>query len=317
MKGKAFHTVRWLSRLSPEIRHLFSFRTYLNDMTTLGTGGPAEFLAKPLTQKDLVDILTFCHEEGFPFWLLGGGSNVLVPDEGLPGITIQTKGLNGIFWEEKGDSVIVYSGSGTFLASLLGLSLRRGWSGLEFTAGIPGTLGGALAGNAGADGFSLGDLVRNVKVIQEDGIVIDRPRHEIEFSYRFSSIGTEKVAISGCCLVLERSSPFEVAEEVRRFLSHRKGQPRGVKTAGCIFKNPDGASAGKLLDEAGCKGMESGGAVVSMKHANFIENRGSASTKDILSLIERCRTKVFQNSGVKLVTEIRFLGDLSDAETPF
>lgn len=308
--------MRWLSRLSLEIRHLFSFRTYLNDMTTLGTGGPAEFLARPLTQKDLVAILAFCREEGVPFWLLGGGSNVLVPDEGLPGITIQTKGLNEIFWEETGDSVLVYSGSGTFLASLLGLSLRRGWSGLEFTAGIPGTLGGALAGNAGADGFSLGDLVRNVRVIQEGGIVIDRPGDKIDFSYRFSSLGLEKVAISGCSLVLRKSTPSKVAEEARRFLSYRKGQPRGVKTAGCIFKNPEGASAGKLLDEAGCKGMESGGAVVSMKHANFIENRGSASTKDILSLIELCRTKVFQNSGVNLVKEIRFLGDLSDAETP-
>ncbi|MDO8885529.1 UDP-N-acetylmuramate dehydrogenase [Candidatus Oleimmundimicrobium sp.] len=308
--------MRWRSRLNRELKPLFSFRTYLNDLTTLGVGGPAECLARPLTQRDMEILLAFCREEGTPFWLLGGGSNVLVPDEGLPGITILTSGLNGVFWEETGDAVTVYSESGTLLASLLGLSLRRGWTGLEFAAGIPGTLGGALAGNAGAEGLSLGDLVRSVKVIQDDGNVRDRSRGEIDFSYRFSSLGLEGVAITGCRLVLKKSNPSEIAEKVRGFLSNRKGQPRGVKTAGCIFKNPEGSSAGKLLDEAGCKGLECGNAVVSMKHANFIENRGSASTKDILSLIDRCRTRVVQNSGVYLATEIRFLGNSLNAKIP-
>lgn len=300
--------MRWRSRLNRDIKPLFSFDANLKHLTTLGVGGLAECLARPRKQRDLEMILEFCRKEGSPVWIMGGGSNVLAPDEGLPGITIHTGGLNGVFWEENGDSVIVFAESGTLLASLLGLSLKYGWSGLEFVAGIPGTVGGALAGNAGAEGFSMGDIVRVVKIIGNDGSIIEKTRDDIQFAYRFSSLSLENAAITGCVIGLGKSTSDAVAESAREFLFRRRSQPRGIRTAGCIFKNPEGASAGKLLDEAGCKGLKCGNASVSLRHANFIENRGGASAADILALIDICRIRVFQNSGISLVTEIRFLG---------
>lgn len=306
--------MRWLSSLNRDIKPLFSFDTKLKYLTTLGVGGPCECLARPLKQRDLELILEFCRKEKLPVWFLGGGSNVLIPDEGLPGVTIHTCGLNGIFWEEEADYVNVFAESGVLLASLLGLSLKLGWSGLEFTAGIPGTLGGALAGNAGAEGSSMGDVVKMVKVIKSDGAIIEKTREVMQFSYRFSSLSLGRSAITGCRLKLKKSTQDAVAKRTREFLSKRRFQPKGIKTAGCIFKNPEGSSAGKLLDEAGCKGLKCGDAAVSEKHANFIENRGFASSADILALIDLCRNRVFHNSGILLVPEIKFLGAGTDVE---
>lgn len=308
--------MRWQSRLKRNIKPLFSFDINLKHLTTLGVGGPSECFARPLKSGDLISILEFCREEDAPVWFLGGGSNVLIPDEGLPGITIHTRELNAVMWEEKGDSVNVFAESGALLPSLLGLSLKRGWSGFEFTAGIPGTIGGALAGNAGAEGFSIGDIVKSVRVIESNGSIIQKARRDMVFSYRFSNLLLENSAITGCSLELKKSTPDAVAKRTREFLSNRRSQPIGVKTAGCIFKNPQGSSAGRLLDEAGCKGLECGGASVSVKHANFIENRGSASSNDIRALIHLCQKRVFQSSGISLVTEIRFLGVSADAQTP-
>ena len=300
--------MRWRSNLNRAIQSLFSFDTNLKNLTTLGVGGPSECFARPLKQKDLEMVLEFCRKENSPVWILGGGSNVLIPDKGLPGITIHTGGLDGVFWEEIGDSINIFAESGALMAFLLGLSLKRGWSGLEFSAGIPGTVGGALVGNAGAEGSSMGDIVRFVNVVDSDGALVKKRREDLRFSYRFSSLASEKPAISGCRLELKRSTPEAVARKAREFLSKRRSQPRGIRTAGCIFKNPEGTSAGKLLDEAGCKGLVRGDASVSSRHANFIENRGSASAEDIISLINICRERVFCNSGISLVTEIRFLG---------
>lgn len=308
--------MRWQPRLSPEISRLVSFGTYLSGFTTLGVGGPAEFLARPETQQELSMLLAFSGEEGIPFWILGGGSNVLVSDKGLSGIIIQTGKLNGICWEQNSDAVLVTAESGAYLAALVGLSIKHGWSGLEFAAGIPGSIGGAIAGNAGVEDFSIGDLIRSVKIIDTCGKIIEKPRKDLLFSYRYSSLGFSGDPIVSCCLVLQKNPPAEVAEKVRYFLSSRKSQPRGLKTAGCIFKNPQGNSAGKLLDQAGCKGLSCGDAVVSSLHANFIENRGAATANDILKLISCCKERVMDFSGISLDREIRFLSNDRDAENP-
>jgi UDP-N-acetylmuramate dehydrogenase len=304
--------MRWRSRLSREIQPLFSFDRSLSGMTTLGVGGLAECLARPETIRDLCLLLEFCRSEGSPLWIIGSGSNILAPDDGLPGIILQTSGLNGILWEEEGDSVLLYAESGVLLASLLGLSMKKGWSGLEFAAGIPGTLGGALSGNAGAGDLSIGGLVESVGVVGADGKIETKQAGDYFFSYRYSSIGEEGTPIIFCTLRLERSNPEYVADRTRNMLSRRNGQPKGVRTAGCIFKNPRGQSAGMLLDEAGCKGMSCGGAVVSRRHANFIENRGLATSRDVVSLIMKCAERVRARTGISLQREIRFLGDISD-----
>ncbi len=300
--------MRWRSRLSKEIQAFFSFDQPLSGMTTLGVGGPAECLARPKTLGEFCLFLDFCRSEGTPLWIIGSGSNILVPDDGLPGITLQTFGLNGIFWEEQGDFVLLYAESGVLLASLLGLSIRKGWSGLEFSAGIPGTLGGALSGNAGVGDLSIGGLVESVGVVDTNGKVETRQAGDCIFSYRYSSIGEEGTPIIFCTLRLERSNPDHVADGTRKMLSRRKGQPKGARTAGCIFKNPPGQSAGMLLDEAGCKGMSCGGATISRRHANFIENSGSATAGDVASLIVKCADRVRGRTGISLQREIRFLG---------
>ena len=306
--------MRWRSRLDCENLPFCSSGTRLKDLTTLGVGGPAECLARPVTRRDLTRILDLCREEEAPTWFIGGGSNVLIPDEGLPGVTIQTGGLNGVLWEEQDDSVVLETESGVLLASLLALSMNKGWEGLEFSVGIPGTVGGALHGNAGVEGRSLGDLVESVLLVDDKGSLAWKSRQDIRFSYRFTDLLAGNRAIVACKLVMKKGDPAKISSSVRGFINRRKGQPRGIRTAGCIFKNPCGESAGKLLDETGCKGLSVGDAVVSSIHANFIENKGSASSKDIFRLISNCREKVFQRTGILLEMEICLLGEIPHAE---
>ena len=306
--------MRWRSRLDRENLPFCSFDIRLKDLTTLGVGGPAECLARPVTRHDLSRVLDLCREEEIPAWFIGGGSNVLIPDEGLPGVTIQTGNLNGVLWEEQGDSVLLETESGVLLASLLALSMNKGWQGLEFSAGIPGTVGGALRGNAGVEGRSLGDLVESVLLVDDKGSFLWKRRQEISFSYRFSDLLVDNRAIVACRLALKKGDPASISSSVRGFIDRRKGQPRGVRTAGCIFKNPCGESAGRLLDETGCKGLQVGDAVVSSKHANFIENKGSASSKDIFRLISTCRERVFQRTGILLEMEICLMGAIPYGE---
>lgn len=309
MKGKALPSMRWRSRLNSDIEPLFSFGENLKNLTTLGVGGASESIARPRKERDLRLLLAFCLREGLPLWVLGGGSNVLIKDEGLPGVTILTSLMNGIFWEERNDSVSVFAESGTLLTRVLAIALKRGWSGLEFSAGIPGTVGGALVGNAGAEGYSMGDVTRSVRIVERNCRMIEKRRSEIQFSYRFSSLGVDDSIISACQFELKRSSVAVVANRVREFLSKRKSQPKRVKTAGCIFKNPEGWSAGKLLDETGCKGLRCGDASVSFLHANFFENHGNATSEDFFSLINNCRERVLNKTGIFLETEIRFMGN--------
>ncbi len=306
--------MRWRSRLNRTILPFCSYDVPLKNFTTLGVGGEAECLARPSTRRELSSVLDFCNEEGVPAWFLGGGSNVLIPDEGLKGMTIQTGGLNGVSWEEKGDSVLLEAEAGVSLAALLALSIKRGWGGLEFVAGIPGSVGGSLRGNAGVEGKALGDLVKSVLLIDEKGSFQWRNGREIRFSYRYSDLLTEHKAIVACRLVLTTAGTAEVALGARDYFDKRAGQPKGVRTAGCIFKNPKAVFAGKILEEAGCKGLRVGDAEVSARHANFIVNNGSASSKDIARLISTCRDRVFQKTGIFLDLELCLMGVFLDGE---
>ena len=306
--------MRWRSRLNRTILPFCSCDIPLKNLTTLGVGGAAECLARPSTRREVSSVLDFCNEEGISVWFLGGGSNVLIPDEGLRGRTIQTGGLNGVSWEEKGGSVLLEAEAGVPLAALLALSIKRGWRGLEFVAGIPGSVGGSLRGNAGVEGRALGDLVESVLLIDRKGSPRWKNRKEIQFSYRYSDLLAEHKAVIACRLSLARAGTAEVALRARDFFNKRVGQPKGVRTAGCIFKNPKSGFAGKILEEAGCKGLKVGAAEVSAQHANFIVNNGSANSRDIARLIFICRDRVFEKTGILLDLELCLMGEFLDGE---
>jgi UDP-N-acetylmuramate dehydrogenase len=189
------------------------------------------------------------------------------------------------------------------------MTLREGWSGLEFAAGIPGTVGGAVMGNAGTPRGEICSSIHSVRASNCEGIVSDLGEGAIEWGYRKCSLSDEKpIVVSSVMFRLRRSTRESVIEEAARAANDRRNQPSGRMTAGCVFRNPPGDSAGRLLELAGCKGMKVGGAAVSEVHANFIENFGGATASDFASLAQRCREKVIERFGIRLRFEITTLG---------
>jgi UDP-N-acetylmuramate dehydrogenase len=200
--------------------------------------------------------------------------------------------------------------------------MKEGFTGAEFAQGIPGTVGGAVVGNAGTGGASMGELLEEVTTIENDGAVRKWKRGEFSYSYRCCSLfsrtptqGSSLLAAScsdrllvSCKMSFQRASYAEIDKKSETFRTARTAQPRGVKSAGCAFKNPPGDSAGRLLDLSRCKGLRAGGAVVSEAHANFFLNEGDATGADIFNLIESCRDIVFQKTGILLEPEIKLLG---------
>jgi UDP-N-acetylmuramate dehydrogenase len=203
---------------------------------------------------------------------------------------------------------MVYVDSGVSLGKLLRFCLKHSLGGLEFSVGIPGSVGGALVGNAGSQGGAVGNLVRYVDVLLPDASVERILGSDIHWGYRFSSLSQKPWVILGCALELRREPPDVLEKKMAFFGEKRKGQPVFRKTAGSVFKNPPGGYAGKLLELSGCKGRKIGGARVSLEHANFIENHNGASSQDILDLIFLCRKMVREHTGIVLYPEVRFVG---------
>lgn len=280
----------------------------LRDLNTWGVDGHCSAFAAPETAGEASLLLERCVSEKKDFYILGGGSNVLVQDGLLDALVIHTVKMDSLSIEDGGDKVRLQIGAGYSVRKLLAWAVESDWGGLEFLVGIPGTLGGALWGNAGAAGTGFADLIESIDTLEPSG-----PRtwknEELCWQYRQCPLN-RKVSrmITGATLILKRSQPETIHEKLRLFSDLRKGQPHGAKTAGCVFKNPVGASAGRLIDQAGCKGMRVGGATVSEKHANFIENIGNASAQDIYTLGETCRERVFEQSGTELEYEVQFFG---------
>lgn len=273
----------------------------LSSLTTLGTGGTAEFFVSPSSPEELCEILQAF--KGCPVHVLGGGSNVLIPDGLTPGLVISTRKMNSISWLGIRTAEI---GAGYSLPVLLKEVCSHGLGGLEFAAGIPGTLGGAVCGNAGAGGLGVCELVDSVKAVDPSGSVRTLGRDEFSYGYRRCSLSGMGLVIVSVIMTF-RDARHGDEEEYSRFMLKRENQPLNARSAGCTFKNPEGYSAGKLLDECGCKGLSVGGAVVSDKHANFILNTGNASSSDVLELARLCAQKVHELAGVVLEPEIRTL----------
>jgi UDP-N-acetylmuramate dehydrogenase len=264
-------------------------------------GGPAEYFAEPSTVDQLEALVRRCYETQTPVRLLGGGSNVLVRDEGVPGVVVHLSAA--AFTEMAVAGQTLTAGGGAKLGHAISLSVREGLAGLETLVGIPGTIGGALHGNAGSHGGDIGQWTCRATVMTRRGETIERSRDELVFSYRESSL--DELVITSAQFDLEQEDPAELTKRMQKqWIIKKANQPLGHQSAGCIFKNPRGMSAGMLIDQAGLKNTRYGQAEVSERHANFIVAAEGATTQDVLKLIEVVRERVDERLGIELETEI-------------
>jgi UDP-N-acetylmuramate dehydrogenase len=264
-------------------------------------GGPAEYFAEPETVEQLIALVERCHEEEVAMRLLGQGSNILVRDEGVPGMVIHLSAP--AFCDIRIDGRSLTVGGGALLGRAVTTTVHRGLAGLETLIGIPGTVGGALHGNAGTRGGHIGQWTLDATVIAANGEVAKRSADDLVFGYRQSSLD-DLVILNASCQ-LEEDNPHELAQRMQKqWIVKKASQPLGHQSAGCVFKNPRGASAGELVDRAGLKGTRIGGAVVSDRHANFIIAEPECTAQDVLRLIELVRGQVRDRMGIELELEL-------------
>ncbi|MGZ5360891.1 MAG: UDP-N-acetylmuramate dehydrogenase [Solirubrobacterales bacterium] len=280
-------------------------------LTTVRVGGPADWYARPGSDEEVVDLLGWADREGIAIGVVGSGSNLLVADEGFRGLVLKLAGeLTAI--ERDGAKVVL--GGGARLPSAAAKTAGWGLSGLEFGVNIPGTAGGAVRMNANAYGGELARVLEWVTVCTASGAERRVP-DQLGFRYRDSEIGKREV-VTRACFALSEADSDEVKATLAGMRARRKeAQPSGIKTFGSTFVNPDdpraeGRSAGVLLDEAGCRGLERGGARLSPKHANFVENAGGATAADVLAVMVAARRKVHERFGVVLEPEVQVLGEV-------
>jgi len=274
--------------------------------TTFRVGGKAEALCAVGDLGQLKQLLAFVRQESLPYLVVGKGSNILVRDGGLKGIALLLKGeLEGV--EEKEGTI--YAGGGLGLSELVRFSQKQGLAGLEFLAGIPGTVGGAVAMNAGAWGKSTGDVVTIVEILTADGTRVTMKHSELGFGYRRAVLPAGAVVVKAQFKGTQ-DRPEAIGERIRDYLERRKtGQPLDYPSAGSIFKNPPQDYAGRLIESVGLKGKRVGGAMISDKHANVIVNVGGARAEDILALMDTARQRVREQTGIDLEPEIKVVGE--------
>ncbi|HSF17785.1 MAG TPA: UDP-N-acetylmuramate dehydrogenase [Vicinamibacteria bacterium] len=273
----------------------------LSRHTTIGLGGPAELFVEPRFVEEIATVLEIAAAEGMPFRVLGAGSNLLVDDGGVRGVVLHTGALDFVRFLEAGR---VEAGAGVHFPTLVRKTAASGLRGIEAGVGIPGSLGGVLTMNAGAYDFSIGRHVERVSAVSPHRGPIVLARDQIDFRYRASSFGSDLI-VASALLALTKDEPAAIKFDLDRHMRFRKEtQPVGVKSAGCIFKNPEGDSAGRLIDSVGLKGFRVGGARISDVHANFIVHDGKASAADVLGLIDAVREKVFRDSRIALEAEV-------------
>ena len=279
----------------------------LGRRTTMGVGGPARFYAEPATMNDLLGLLAGAREAGLETFVLGRGSNLLVLDSGFPGLVIRlnSEAFSSI---ERLDGNRISAGAGARLKQLCSEAARQGISGFEPFEGIPATVGGALRMNAGAMGAWMFELVESVDLITPEGTLETRSAESLHISYRECAELKECVAVSAVFRAKALDEPELIRKRMDEFAASRKASQPREPSAGCVFKNPEGDYAGRLIDMAALKGLRVGGAEVSEIHGNFIINRGGATSEDVLALVRKIRGTVGKRSGVELSPEVMVLG---------
>lgn len=289
----------------------------LNRHTSMGTGGPADAFCRVGSGEVLRTLLVLLAGTGLPRMVLGRGTNILPSDGGFRGVVVS---LGGDFSRTVFEGGVAEAGAAVTLASFAEEAARHGLGGLEFTAGIPGSLGGSLIGNAGTAGEALGDLVERIDLMLDDGSMRAVAREGAGFSYRSSALSGMGGIVLGARFRLPSRSRAEISDRMKEYTARRKDQPVDWRSAGCIFKNPPGHSAGQLIDQSGLKGARAGAMEISDRHANFMVNRGGGTTADAAKLAGMVRRGVREKFGVRMEMEIRlvdedgFLADPGEGE---
>ncbi|MGC4073479.1 MAG: UDP-N-acetylmuramate dehydrogenase [Nibricoccus sp.] len=279
----------------------------LAEKTTMRVGGAARVYVEPASADDLREVLREARARSAAIHILGRGSNLLIPDSGVDGVVISFNHANWQLFEPRPDGR-VWAGAGLRLKNLCGLATKAGLVGFEFLEGIPGNIGGALRMNAGAMGGWMFDVVEEVRMMTYGGDERVMKKSEMHVDYRHCAELHDAIALGALLKPAAQSAADDIARQIDTYRDKRqKSQPR-EPSAGCIFKNPPGTSAGKLIDESGLKGERVGDAEVSPVHANFIVNRGHATSADIIELVRRIRARVEQAKGVKLEPEVLLYG---------
>jgi UDP-N-acetylmuramate dehydrogenase len=276
-------------------------KVQLAERTWFKLGGAAQFFAEPTSQDELITVVKRCHDEGLHVRLLGGGSNVLVRDEGVLGMVVSLS--NRCFSNVAISGSTVTVGGGAKLPNVITATVGAGLAGLEPLVGIPGTIGGALHGNAGTQAGDIGQWTSRAAVMTRGGEIIVREREDLVFAYRQSSL--DELVILDARLELEEEDSDEITKRMQKQWIFKKANlPMAHENTGCIFKNPRGMSAGMLIDQAGLKGERVGEAEVSQRHANFIIAHPGATSRDVLKLIDVVRSRIVERMGIELETEL-------------
>jgi UDP-N-acetylmuramate dehydrogenase len=279
--------------------------------TSFKIGGPADILLKPSSPEELEKVCLLCNKNNWPLTLLGEGTNVLIADEGIRGVTVLTTGLNCMAVEKSPALGYITAGAGTRLAKLADTACKAGLQGLEFAQGIPGSVGGAVYMNAGAYGHDIAEVCLTVKVLEmkkNSHTITEYRGVDMGFDYRTSRIQQENAVILEAVFRLLYGDPTEIRTQINELNKQRREKQPHEPSAGSTFKRPPGYFAGKLIEDAGLKGFAVGGAKVSEKHAGFVINTGNATAEDVCRLMDEVRKRVFAGNGVWLEPEIKIIG---------
>ena len=275
--------------------------------TTFRIGGPAKYYVMPQTKEQVKDIIECCKESDMPYYILGNGSNLLVSDKGYEGVVIQIfKNMNEILVEGN----VIKAQAGALLSTVAARALDAGLTGFECLAGIPGTLGGACVMNAGAYGGEMKDVLEEVLVLTEEGEFLTLPKEELELGYRTSIIAKKNYIVLEAVMCLQEGDKEAIKARMDELKEQRvTKQPLEYPSAGSTFKRPAGYFAGKLIQDAGLRGFQVGGAQVSEKHCGFVINREDATAADVAELMRQVSLKVEEQFGVPLEAEVKRLGE--------
>ncbi len=272
--------------------------------TSFRIGGAAEAVASPADCREAAAVIGLCRRRGIPLNIIGNGSNLLVSDEGIEGVVMKLTSM----CEVRIEGERIYAQSGILLSALANRAAEAGLSGLEFAAGIPGTLGGGIFMNAGAYGGELKDVILSVEYLDEDGELCTADKEELDLGYRHSMFSDRKCAVMSCMMQLKKGDSAQIRQTMAELSRRRREkQPLELPSAGSTFKRPEGYFAGKLIQDAGLSGFSIGGAQVSPKHAGFVVNTGGATAADVLALIAHVKKTVKEKFGVELEPEVRLI----------
>ncbi len=279
----------------------------MKNYTTIKTGGLADIIVMPQSITEIQSVIKICKENDVPYFVMGKGSNLLVSDKGMRCVVVK---LGDKFAKITIDGNDVIAQAGVSLSELSEKIMEKSLKGFEFAGGIPGTLGGATAMNAGAYGGEMKDIIKSVKVLNTEGEIINLSSEELEFGYRTSMIQVKNYIVLEVKMEFEKGNYEEIAKTTKDLMETRKAkQPLHLPSCGSVFKRPAGHFAGKLIEDSGLKGKKIGGAKVSKLHCGFIVNVDNATTNDVLDLIELIQKTVKSKFGIQLETEVKIIGE--------